>query len=443
MADFRAIEAASRTLRALLRDRMVEPVSVTLAPPDIEPEDVAEERRVNLYLLEVKEHAQLKNQMPPGDGAPGAYGRPPLSLELIYLLTTHVPSETGPEADLTCQRMLGDSLGALHDHAIVTRSLLAITANDRPLGAPILDPGLLDEHEAIKINLHPTALDDFAKVWTALPAAAFRRAVMLTVSVVQIESIMPSVSPRPVATRRIATALLRRPAIGSVFAAPASPGDPETETRVRLGQEITIRGQNLQGAGTWVRLGGLDPITVTPENGGARLRIVLPDTTYPAAADPPGPRPIPPSARLRAGVLPVQVIVLQAMESVSGGRDDLGTPGALLQKVFSDMGVLQLLPEVTAVNPPSAAATPATTVVVQGRRLFAPGVATTILIGDVAIEAHRLAGAPPPDDRVEIPLASLAAMLPRPPAAGTDYPVRAIVDGAMSAPLAAGFKLLP
>lgn len=443
MADFRAIEAASRTLRALLRDRMVETVSVTLAPPDVEPDDVAEERRINLYLLEVKEHAQLKNQMPPGDGAPGGYGHPPLSLELVYLLTTHVPSETGPEADLTCQRMLGDALGALHDYAIVTRSLLAVTANNRPLGAPILESGLLDEHEAIKISLHPTGLDDFAKVWTALPAAAFRRAVMLTVSVVQIASIVPRVSPRPVATRRIATALLRRPAIATVFVTPAAPGDPETETRVRLGQQITIRGQNFLGAKTWVRLGGLDPIEVTPEIGGERLRLVVPDTTYPAAADPPGPRPIPPSVKLRAGVLPVQVIVLQAMETVSGGRDDRGTPGAMGQKVFSDTGVLQLLPEVTAVVPASAAATPTATVVVQGRRLFAPGVATTILIGDVAIEARRAAGTPPPDDRVEIRLASLATLLPAPPAAGTDYPVRAIVDGAMSPPLAAGFKLMP
>src|SRR3954463_13881961 len=111
MASFRAIEAASKTLRSLLRDRMQDPVLVTLAPPDVEPADTAGERRINLYLLEVKEHAQLRNQMPPGDGHPGTYGRPPLSLELVYLLTTHPGSETPIDADLGCQRMLGDALG--------------------------------------------------------------------------------------------------------------------------------------------------------------------------------------------------------------------------------------------------------------------------------------------------------------------------------------------
>lgn len=443
MADYRAIEASSRSLRALLRDRMLETVAVTLAPPDIEPDDVAEERRINLYLLEVREHAQMKNQMPPGQSAPGSYGRPPLSLELFYLLTTHVPSESGPEADLACQRMLGDALGALHDHPVIARSLLAITAHDRPIGVPILETGLLDEHEALKISLQPTSLDDLTKVWTALPDAAFRRAVMLTVSVVQIASVLPRLSPRPVTTRRISAQLLHRPIIDAAFVTPAAPGDPETETRVRLGQEITVRGQNLAGAQTWIRLGELDPIAVTPEAGGQRLRLVLPDANYPAAAEPPGPRPIPMSARLRAGVLPVQVIVEQAVETVSGGRDDRGSPGLAGQRVHSNVGVLQLLPEVAAVVPASAAATATATAVVQGRRLFAPGAATVILIGDVALEARRLGGSPPPDDRVEVSLADLATLLPMPPAAGTDYPVRAIVDGAMSAPLAAGFRLLP
>ena len=96
MADYRAIEGASRSLRALLRDRMQEPVPVTLLPPDVEPADI-DEPRVNLYLFEIKQHAQLKNQMPPGEGSPGTFGKPPLSLDLFYLLTTVFPTETATE----------------------------------------------------------------------------------------------------------------------------------------------------------------------------------------------------------------------------------------------------------------------------------------------------------------------------------------------------------
>jgi hypothetical protein len=451
VASYLAIEAASRSLRSLLRDRMQDAVAVTLAPPDIEPADAAEERRINLYLLEVKEHAQLKNQMPPGAGNPGRYERPPLSLELVYLLTTHVSSETATDADLTCQRMLGDALGALHDQPILTRQVLAITPRDRPVGAPLLDTDLLDEHEALKVSLHPASLEDYAKVWTALPDAAFRRSVMLTVSLVQISAIVPRVSPRPIQVRRVIADVGRRPVIASVFLTPAAPGDPETETRVRLGQQIIIRGHNLSGnfAGsrTWVRLGQLDPIEATPEVSGQRVRITIPDATYPVEAEPPGPRPIPDDRKLRAGTLTVQVIVERALETVSGGRDDLGAPGTLTQRSYSDLGLLQLLPEVTAVVP--ASATAAATVVVQGRRLFAPGASTVVLIGDVAIDGRRVVldptkpWLPPPDDRVSVPLAALAAALPTPPAGGTPYPVRAIVDGAMSPPLPAGFTLMP
>jgi hypothetical protein len=279
-----------------------------------------------------------------------------------------------------------------------------------------------------------------------LPDAAFRRSIMLTVSVVQISSVVPRTSPRPVETRRILADLARRPAVAAVFRTPA-PGAPESETRVRLGDEITIRGRNFAGVRTWVRLGSLDPIAVVPQMAGERIRITLPDATYPPEADPPGPRPIPAGEKLRAGPLSVQVIVERAMESVAGGRDDRGTPGNATRRSYSDAGVLQLLPEVTAVTP--ASATAAATIVVQGKRLFASGATTVVVIGDAAIEAQRVVldpskpWLPPPDDRVSVRLATLAEILPTPPAGGTDCPVRAIVNGAMSPPLAAGFRLMP
>ena len=453
MADFRAIEGASRTLRSLLRDRMQEPVPVTLLPPDIEPADI-EDRRVNLYLFEVKEHAQLKNQMPPGEGPPGAYGKPPLSLELFYLLTTIVPTETATESDLSCQRMLGDVLHVLHEWPVVTRKLLAVTARDLPIGAPILDVALLDEHEALKTTLHPASLEEYTKIWTALPEGAFRRAVVLAVSVVQIKARIPPPSPRPVLIRRVIADLGRRPALESVFRTPLLPTDPVAEPRVVLGDSITIRGHNLAGKRTLVRLGELDPIEVVPDGAGEVVQITLPDATYPATAVPPGPRPIPADQRLQAGTLTVQVLVEQEREAVSGGRDDLGAPGVATARVASDIGVVRLLPEVAAVAPASAtlaaAAVPGAVLTLTGRRLFRPGAATVVLVGDHAFDGERFLAVPsqpwlpPPDDRVSVPLRQLAAGLTAPPPGGTTYGLRVIVDGALSAPgPAVTFRLDP
>ncbi|MEZ5863381.1 MAG: hypothetical protein R3D25_04655 [Geminicoccaceae bacterium] len=295
----------------------------------------------------------------------------------------------------------------------------------------------------MKVTLHPAGLEDYTKIWTALPEGAFRRSVVLAVSVVQIEARVPPVSPRPVATRRLIADIGRRPTLTSVFRSAVLPTDPVAEPRVVLGDRITIRGHNLAGQRTLVRLGSLDPIAAEPDGAGERLEITLPDAAYPAAADPPGPRPIPPDQRLRAGTLTVQVLVEQARETVSGGRDDRGAPGTATARVFSDTGVLQLLPELASASPASitvaAAGASNGNLTLTGKRLFQPGAATVVLVGEHAFDGQRVVldptqeWLPPPDDRTAVPLRRLAGSLPPPPPGGTVYPLRVIVDGAPSA----------
>ena len=77
MSSYQAIAAASRTLRALLRDRMQESVTVTLAPPDANLQNIPG-NRLNLYLYLVAENGSLKNLDLPSS---------PLCLNLHYLMT--------------------------------------------------------------------------------------------------------------------------------------------------------------------------------------------------------------------------------------------------------------------------------------------------------------------------------------------------------------------
>src|SRR5947208_4063031 len=105
MSDFTAIAGVSRSLRRLLRDRMSDPVPVTIAPPDVTVTGITD-RRINLFLFQVQENAQLKNQEIPGQGHPGSYGRPPLSLSLFYLLTAFSGAEATEDADLDTQGIL-------------------------------------------------------------------------------------------------------------------------------------------------------------------------------------------------------------------------------------------------------------------------------------------------------------------------------------------------
>ena len=187
MGAFRAIAGVSSTISRLLRDRMEDLVPVTIAPPDVIVAGVSG-KRLNVYLYQITENCNLKNQGIPGQGPPGAYGHPPLSLDLHYLLTAHGAADTASNADIEAQLVLGDAMRVLHDFSIVTDSLQITRSAVGAVGDPILDPSLRNQLEEVKIALEPVTLEDLAKLWTALPQASFRRSVAYLVSVVQIES---------------------------------------------------------------------------------------------------------------------------------------------------------------------------------------------------------------------------------------------------------------
>ena len=116
---------------------MVTGAAVTLAPPDVEVAGV-NGARVNLYLMQVIENAALKNQEIPGQGHPAAYGHPPLSLDLRYLMTTHSAMENQEEADLNAQTILGDAMRVMNDFGNRIDHLAIVNPVAGTPGDPIL-----------------------------------------------------------------------------------------------------------------------------------------------------------------------------------------------------------------------------------------------------------------------------------------------------------------
>lgn len=377
MADFRAISGVSATLQTLLHDRMENPVVVTIAPPDVTVTDVTGSR-VNLYLYDVKENAALKNQEIRGHGHPGAYGHPPLWLDLFYLLTPHGSLEGTPDADLESQQVLGDAMRVLHDYAIITPDLPIVRASVGTVGDPILDGTLVNDFERVKITLDPTSLDDLLKIWTALPQSNFRRSATYRVSVVQIESSQPSPMAAPVRERRVILALLERPEITRVYRTPASPTEPSGDARAAVGQELTIEGRNFSALKTSVRLGGLEEIVVTPDTD-ERLRITIPDDEYPIDADHPAPRPISDEDRLQPGPQTVTVLTERETEGVAGGLDH-GDVFAGQRAFASNQSVFMLVPEISQIAP--LLGPDPTVLVVEGQRLYLDSLSTFVLLGD-------------------------------------------------------------
>jgi hypothetical protein len=423
MSTYKAMAAVSKTLKDLLLDRMEDispaiPVTVTLAPPDVTLSGIPAGRRVNLYLFQVTENASLKNQEILGQGNPAAYGRPPLSLDLHYLMTAYAESESKEDSDRTAQEVLGNAMRVLHDYAIIPPDL---HQKDDPTKPTILDPVLISEYERIKITLQPVSIEEISKIWTAMPQANFRRSVIYQVSVVQIESRLPRRLPRPVKTRRVSLTLSRRPEITTVYRTPA-PGERPGDPRVKALQEITIEGLRFTAAQTWVRLGSLAPVPVAPVSS-EEIRVTVPDDPL-----------------LQAGPQAVEVLTEQTLDSVEGGLGTgTRTHPPITQKLVSNNSFFLLVPEIATILPLQGKATDSLTV--TGKRLHVPGRATFVLVGDASL---RVPDTPPPSaTSVTVPLALLATALPVPPAAGTDYPVRVLVDGAQNLEETFSFKLLP
>jgi Pvc16 N-terminal domain len=441
VADHTAIAGVSRSLRTLLRDRMTSPVTITLAPPDITVSGV-NDARVNLYLFQVLENAELKNQEIPGRGHPARYGRPPLSINLRYLITSHSSTESEEESDLNAQVVLGDAMRVLHDHAVLTESLTITRPAAGTVGDPVLDISLRDEFEQTKVTLFPAGLEELSKLWSGMPDVNFRRSVVYEVTVVQIESRAERRLALPVAMRRIFATARSRPEITGAWREPA-PGDTIRDIRVRPGEPVVLEGRNMVADRVYVRFGALEPIRI-PLAPSGHFVIAVPDDTYPIDLDHPATRPIPVADRLQPGPLLVQIIAEHPVEGVAGALDR-GVPVAEPRRFRSNQALLELVPEITGVVP--ADGTTADLLRVDGRRLYHPDLTSYLVIGDAPIEVREPGPgdpwAAPTDTSVQVPLSSLATALPTPPPAGQSYDVTVQVNGARNRADGATFLLRP
>lgn len=393
MSGFRAIAGVSSTLRNLLRDRMEQPVDVTIAPPDVTLDGVT--RRVNLYLYQVSENGFLRNQEIPGHGHPADYGKPPLSLTFLYLMTCYGGADNTPDADLTAQQILGDAMRVFHEIPIITA---ALHEQDNIAAPLILDANLVGEFEAVKITLQPATVEEFSKIWSALPQANFRRSVSYQVSVVQIENRRPRRTVRPVRERRVYALPLRTPRITELFRDP--PFDNVRSPIVESGDTLVITGQNLASTqSTRVRI-GMEMVNVAlPLD--QRITVTVPSA-------------------LAAGVHSVQVVHDLMLLA------EAGQPPVAHRGFESNAVPLLLIPRFSGAAPPSAGAGDLVTVTVDP-----PAGSTarkTLLLGDFEVDAEPVAITAPPSATVAFRLPPAG---PRQIPAGP-YLARVRIEGAES-----------
>ena len=259
MSNSLAIAATTLTLQNLLqtqiplRDGNLAGLQVTTLPPDMARRNVANvNAQLNVFLYQTAVNAAWRNLDVPSQTRQGEVGRPPLALNLHYLLTAY-GSESDDEG--VSHRVLGGAMSVLHDHPLLGREeIRGVLANS----------DLADQFERVRVTPLTLPMDEMSKLWTALQTN-YRVSAGYEVTVLLIDSQPASRAALPVLKRGAddrgpAATTARAPTLEVIRY-------PNSQPAARLGEEVVIRCSGFDLAKTKLRFSSArieQPLTLVP-----------------------------------------------------------------------------------------------------------------------------------------------------------------------------------
>jgi Pvc16 N-terminal domain len=309
MSSALAIAGVTAVLRDLLNDGLVNhnisgalgsSVTVSVVAPDrVVPANGAEASQINLFLYLVTPNTGWRNQQLPSRDSTGRLllTNAPLALDLHYLLSVY------SNGDLHGEILLGYAMQLLHEMPVLTRDAIRMALNPSPAVGSALPPslralvdsGLEDQVELIKLTPQYLNTEEMSKLWTAMQSH-FRPTAAYTASVVLIQAQRPARSPLPVLSRGLvdpATGRDRGVVVNPTLVPPVpmltTLVPPQRQPVARIGDTIDLKGHDLDGTNREVRLVNdrfdIDttiPALAPPSNGaGSLVRFTL-DTSLAA-----------------------------------------------------------------------------------------------------------------------------------------------------------------
>lgn len=149
--------------------------------------------QLNLFLFQVAYNPSWRNLAATTQGAVTETMKPPLALDLHYLLTASGKGED----DLLAHLLLGRATAALQAQAILTPNQLLAAARSRP---SLAASNAHLQAERIRVTPRPMTTDEMARVW-GMFQAKYRLSVAYQVGVVLIDPSQPPPMPLPVLSR--------------------------------------------------------------------------------------------------------------------------------------------------------------------------------------------------------------------------------------------------
>lgn len=311
MSNALAVAAVTSTLQALLEQGVrsgsqLGDTTVTMLAPDRARDSASTANQLNLFLYQLLPNAAWRNQDLPRQLMPGETGMAPLALELYYLITAY--GRNNDTAQPFSHQLLARAMNVLHDHAVLAPGEI------RSAVAAALPESDLDRQlERVRITLQPMSVEDISKLWTAFQTQ-YRLSVAYQVTVVLIESTLPTKTPLPVLTRGPGdSGVAAQGDLVPPFPTLRTATPPGQQTAVRLGDTITLAGHHLGGAGLGVAFQHQHwdaPVEVAPAPGATDTTVAV---VVPAAP-----------ATWPAGLYTVQVLVQRPNDTQRRASNGIG-----------------------------------------------------------------------------------------------------------------------
>jgi len=268
MSSALAVAGVTAVLRDLLDDGMIDHkvtdamghgVTVSAVAPDEIQLGTNQQPRLNLFLYQATPNAAWRNTGFPALDANGRrISNPPLALDLHYMLTAY------GVGDLEAEVLLGYAMLLFHETPVLTRAAIRRSLDPQPVPAmptsivPTLYQSLrasdlANQIEQIKVTPEVMNTEELSKLWTAIQSH-YRPTATYLATVVLIEPAFQATAPLPVLSRGPRDPVSLRETGPTVYGTIATPFPvitsitfPPAQIAARLGDVVTVNGQNLDG----------------------------------------------------------------------------------------------------------------------------------------------------------------------------------------------------
>ncbi len=221
---------------------------VTTKPPDKAREEEQQDNQINIFLYQTQPNSSWRNLDMSTKVKPGETGKPPLALNLYYLITAYGKGNDDTES----HHLLGVAMRVLHDHPIIRSQDIDRAIESQSLEdtkkTRLKNSNLKNQIERISIKPTNLSLEEISRLWGTFQTP-YRISAAYEVSVVLIESQIPVKTPLPVLSRGSDD---RGPAFQTGIIPPLPSLTtiklPQNEYYFTVGKDLILEGYNLENS---------------------------------------------------------------------------------------------------------------------------------------------------------------------------------------------------